>query len=29
MKPKMDSHRTWKLELKNHDIDLFHNEEWT
>jgi hypothetical protein len=29
MEHRMDSHRTWKLELKSHDIDLFHNEEWT
>jgi hypothetical protein len=27
MKHKMDSHRTWKFELENHDIDLFHNEK--
>ncbi len=29
MKRKMDFHRTWKLELESHNIDLFHNEEWT
>jgi hypothetical protein len=25
MKHKMDSHKTWKLELKSHDIGWFHN----
>jgi hypothetical protein len=31
MKHMMDSHKTLKLELEleSHDIDLFHNEEWT
>jgi hypothetical protein len=29
MKHKMDFHKNWKLELKNHDINLFQNEEWT
>jgi hypothetical protein len=29
MKHKMDFHKTWKLELESHDIDLFHNEKWT
>jgi hypothetical protein len=28
MKHKMDFHKNWKLELKSHNIDLFHNEEW-
>ncbi len=26
MKHMMDYHKTWKLELESHDIDLFHNE---
>jgi len=29
MKHMIDSHITWNLELENHDIDLFHNEECT
>jgi hypothetical protein len=29
MKHRMDSHRIWKFELESHNIDLFHNEEWT
>ncbi len=29
MKHMMDFHRTWKFELKSHDIGWFHNEEWT
>jgi len=24
----MDFHKTWKLELETHNIDLFHNDEW-
>ncbi len=27
MKHKMDFHKTWKLELESHDIDLFHKWE--
>jgi hypothetical protein len=29
VKHRMDFHRTYKLKLENHGIDLFHNEEWT
>jgi hypothetical protein len=29
MKHMMDSHKNWKFGLESHDIDLFHNEEWT
>jgi len=29
MKHGMDSHIIWKLELERHNIDLFHNQEWT
>jgi hypothetical protein len=29
MKHKMDLHKILKLEVESHDIDLFHNEEWT
>jgi hypothetical protein len=29
VKHKMESHRIWKFELESHDINWFHNEEWT